>query len=317
VNSWSMPRREPTPPVGHLSQEGSTRKGSSSPLERGGSKCRRVLLAAFAISLSTSPATAADWAPQLTAAATWEENVTNANRAGDRVDALQLATSLAVEQRTGLTRELALLYGAQLEAESWPRFDQLDRVAAGPTLALRYKNGLGALAPTFTLSAAGTLSAARDFGRAGPAGSLSLVYAQGLTDTTHLTAGITGTRLDAHESVYARSGLEGFVECAYDFDANWRLRLSARWRHGDVLSYANPPRPDLVGLARDRTDNDAFGPSMIVYSLDAHTVSAGALLSRALDEATSLNLGVEWRETTRTPLLYVNRLVSLGVTRQF
>ena len=272
---------------------------------------------AFLASVVALRATAADWAPQLTATATWEENATNANQAVDRVDALQLATSLMIEQRAGLTRELALLYGAQLEAESWPRFDQLDRIAAGPTLALRYKDGLGPLAPTFTLRAAGTLSAARDFGRAGPAGSLSLIYAQGLTDTTHLTAGVTGTRLDAHESVYARSDVEGFVECAYDFDANWRLRLSARWRHGDVLSYATPPRPDLVGLARERTDNDTFAPSMFVYSLDAHTVSGAVLLSRALDEATSLNLGVEWRETTRTPLLYVNRLVSLGVTRQF
>jgi len=93
--------------------------------------------------------------------------------------------------------------------------------------------------------------------------------------------------------------------------------FSARWRHGDVLSYATPPRPDLVEVARVRTFSETFSRPMIVYSVEAHTVSGAVTVSRALNEVTSLDLGCEWRETTRSPLRYVNRLVSLGLTRQF
>lgn len=279
-------------------------------------KLSRPALVLLACSLIRA-ADAADWAPQITATATWDDNVTNANRDADRIGALHFAGEFEAGQRLSLTRELALLYGAEVDAEGWPRFDGLDRIAAGPTVALRYKNGIGPLAPTFTLRATGTLSVARESGRAGPEGNLSIIYAQGLTDATRLTAGITAARLDAHETVFARDGLEGFVELAHDFDPNWRLALAARWRQGDVVSYATPPRPDLVNLARVRVANDTFGRPMIVYSLEASSVGGAITLSRALDETTSLSLGVEWRETTRDPLVYVNRLVSLGVTRQF
>jgi len=276
-----------------------------------------VLIAVFTLSLAAASAMAADWAPQLTATATWEDNVSNANRAGDQIGALRLAGSFEAGQRTGLTRELALLYGGHLDAEGWPRFDGFDRFAAGPTVALRYKNGLGALAPVFTLRATGGLSGARESGRAGPEGNLRLDWAQGLTDATRLSAGLALARLSAREAVFVREGLEGSVVLAHDFDADWRLLISARWRQGDVLSYATPPRPDLVNLARIRVNNATFGRPMIVYSLEAHTLTGGITLSRALNETTSLNLGAEWRETTRVPLLYVNRLVSLGLTRQF
>jgi hypothetical protein len=279
-------------------------------------KLPRPALALIALSL-TGVAAAADWAPQITAAATWDDNVTNANRANDRIGALNFSGAFEMGQRLGLTRELALLYGAQVDAEDWPRFDGLDRIAAGPVVALRYKSGLGPLAPTFTLRATGSLSAARESGRAGPEGDLSIIYTQGLTDTTRLTSGITAGRLDARDPVFTRDGLEGFVELAHDLDVNWRLLFSLRWREGDVLSYATPPRPDLANLARVRVNNSTFGRPMVAYSLDAHTAGGAITLARALDPMTSLKFGLEWRETTRDPLLYVNRLVSLSVTRQF
>jgi hypothetical protein len=187
----------------------------------------------------------------------------------------------------------------------------------GPTVALQYKGGPGPQVPTFTLRATGTVSAAHESARAGPEGSLSFIYGQRLDPATRLSAGVTATRLDARGAVFARNGVEGFVAGTRDFDANWSGQLSASWRQGDVLSYATPPRPDLLDLARVRTTSTTFAEPRIAYSLEAHTVGAAASLSRTLDEATSLNLGVEWRETTRAPLLYVNRLVSLGVTRQF
>jgi len=278
---------------------------------------RRTAPTLGALLVLSLPAHAADWAPCLTATATWDDNLTNAARATDRLGALRLDTSVSVEHRTGLTSALALLSGAQLDLASVPRFDGLDRLALGPTLALRYKAGLGPLAPVVTLRAAATLSAARESGRAGPAANLALTVSRRLDEATQLRAGVELSRLAARQSVFARTGLEGFVELAHDLDPVWRVMLTARWRRGDVLSYATPPRPDLVALARVRTANDTFSRPFVAYSIDSHSLTGAITFSRALDDRTSLNFAFEWRETTRDPLVYVNRLVSLGVAHQF
>lgn len=272
-------------------------------------------LALFVASAFTFSSTAL--AAEVRMNSSWQDNATNAGRDSDRIGALRLSTELSAEQRLALGPDFTFLYGAQLAAESWPRFTGLDRAEAGPTLALRRKFGLGALAPTLTLAACGTLSAARESDRAGPAGNLSLAYAQRLDEANRLVARVELSRLDAHTALFARTGTEATVEFAHDLDTHWRVSLAARWRAGTVLAYATPPRPDLVALARTRAPSTTFDRSFVAYSLDAHSVALAASLSRALSENVSLNLSYEWRETTRTPLTYLNRLVSLGVAYQF
>jgi len=54
-----------------------------------------VLFVAFVVlSLSAIRLTAADWAPQLSAGAAWDDNATNANRASDRIGGLRLDAAL-------------------------------------------------------------------------------------------------------------------------------------------------------------------------------------------------------------------------------
>jgi len=259
----------------------------------------------------------AGWAPNLTTTATWDSNASNASRSADIVGALQLQAEADVAQRISLGGDDALFAGARLSAAAWPRFDGLDRAALGPRLAWQHKFGLGALAPTFSVALAADAVAAHESGRAGLAGGVTFAWRQRLDDATRLTLTHERARHDARAAVFDRTGAETSLELARDLDEHWSLALAARWREGDVVSYATPPRPDLVSLAKVRVPNATFGRPFVAYSLDARTLTGALALTRTLDPATALTFGYEWRDTERGPLRYVNHLVSAALVRQF
>ena len=272
------------------------------------------LFCASAVALAAAPA---DWAPNLTTTATWNSNATNANRSSDIIAALELRADATLTHRFALGRDDALFVGGQLAAEAWPRFSGLDAASLGPQLAWRHKFGLGALAPTFAIELAGDAVAARESARSGLAGSVTFAWRQRLDDATRIAFTHERARHDAREFVFDRTGSETALEVARDLDERWSLALAARWREGDVLSYATPPRPDLVALARVRVPNSTFDRPFVAYSVDARTLTGEVALTRALDEATALTFGYEWRQTERGPLRYVNHLVSVTLARQF
>ncbi len=260
----------------------------------------------------------ADWSPTLAATAEWNSNVTNANRSADVISALQLRADLGLfSYRVALGHDDSLVLGATVDAETWPRFDGLDRCSLGPRLAWRHKFGLGALAPVLSLELDAEAVAARDADRGGAAGAVRLAWRQRFGETAAFSLGYELSRHDAREGVYDRTGGELATEVAWDLDEAWRLGVGASWRDGDVLAYATPPRPDLLALARDRSDVDTFDRPMMAYAIKAHTLGSSIALTRSLDEQTAVILRYGARTTSRGPLTYVNHLVSVAYTRQF
>jgi hypothetical protein len=267
-----------------------------------------------ALALAGTPAS---WAPNITTTATWNSNVTNASRSSDVIGALQLRADFAATSRVALGTDDALLVGAQLGAEAWPRFDGLDRLALGPRLAWTHKFGLGPLAPVFSVELAADAIAAHESARRALGGSVTWALRQRLDDATRLALTHERAREDAHEFVFDRTGAETALTVTRDLAEPWSLALAARWRAGVVQSYATPPRPDLVALARVRVPNTTFDRPFVAYSLDAHTLTGALALTRTLDATTALTFAYEWRETTRDPLRYTNHLVSAMLVLQF
>ena len=273
---------------------------------------------AFGCSLLASlTAAPADWAPNITTTATWNSNATNASRSSDIIGALALRADLGVSHRFTPGTDDALIVGAQLAAEAWPRFDGLDRATLGPRLAWQHKFGLGALAPVFSVELAADAVAANESARNARAGGVTFALRKRLDVATVVALTHERARTDARESVFARTGNETALEITRDLAEPWSLALAARWREGVVQSYATPPRPDLVSLARVRVPNSTFDRAMVVYSLDARTVTGALTLARAVDNASALTFRYEWRQTARGPLCYVNQLVSAAFARQF
>lgn len=288
------------------------------PAEAGAtSPIRRCFLFIACLPASAFAADLADWAPNITTAATWNSNATNAGRSSDVISALELRADASATHRFSVGYHDALFIGANLTAEAWPRFDGLDHSSLGPRLAWQHKFGLGAFVPTFTAELSSDAVFARESDRSGLTGGVTFALRQRLDPATRVSLTHERARHDARALVFERTGHETALELARDLDESWSLTLAARWREGDVLSYATPPRPDLVALAKVRVPNTTFDRPFVAYSLDAHSLTSSLALSYALDPVTSLTFGYEYRETTRQPLRYVNHLVSAALAHQF
>lgn len=269
--------------------------------------------------LSLCPLTtrADNWAPNLTTTATWNDNATNANAGADELAGLQTEAVIIASERFSLGRADSLHPGLHFSGEWWPKFNGLLRGSAGARLEWRHKFGLGALAPTVSLELGADQAFTREHARRGTGSLVNLSLRKRFNDQWRGAVWHEWTDHAARGAVFDRRGSETALELGRDLNDVARLTLTLRHRDGDVVSYATPPRPDLVALARHRTDVDTFGRPMVAYSIDARTIGGKLAVIRAVNEASALIAGYEYRETERAPLRYVNHLVSLALVHQF
>jgi len=267
----------------------------------------------FTPSLAAAPA---GWAPNLTATATWDDNVTNANHSTDIIGALAFAANFAAAQRISLDHDDSLVLTAHVSGESFPEFTALDRASVGAQTAWRHKFGIGAQAPIFSVEFSGDASTARETDRSGLGAGVAFAWRQRFGESTLVALSQDFSRFDARGAVFDRSASETALVVTQTLADRWSFSATVRFRQGDVLSYATPPRPDLVALARIRSPVNTFGRPMVAYSLDAHTLGGALALTRTLDDRTSLALAAEYRATGHAALRYVNRLVSVALSRQ-
>ncbi|MDB6126185.1 MAG: hypothetical protein JWM35_81 [Verrucomicrobia bacterium] len=279
----------------------------------------KFFCAAFLASVSAlAAAEPSGWAPNVAITATWNSNATNADRGFDEISALLLQAEVDIfPTRIPLGHDDALFLSGGVALEAWPRFDGLDRVTFGPRVGWQHKFGLGALAPVLRFEVSVDVVDARDEERSGLAGSGRLLWRQRLDEATQITISYERIRHHARDELYNQTAGEAAAEISRELDEHWSVAAKAKWRQGDVLSYASPPRPDLVALARDRDTVDVFGKPLIAYSLDARSLGGSLALTRSLDERTALSFAYEVRVTERSPLRYVNHLVSAAINRQF
>ena len=186
-------------------------------------------------------------------------------------------------------RRTALRRTPGVGSEIWPRYDGLDRAAIGLTAGLTRKFGLGPFAPTLGLDLAGDVQTARESGRAGRAGAATLFLQKRVSPAWRLGLAHERVRYDARSHAFDRSGGATSLRSDYDFDDRWRVSVTVRHRHGGVLSYATPPRPDLLMEGKALTTVTTFDRQqpMVAYYFLARTLTGAIAVSRALDSATA------------------------------
>ena len=283
----------------------------------GGRRSPSTVWLAATLLAATASLRADNWDPNLTATATWNDNATNANAGPDERGGLQTEAVLLASERYSLGRADSLHPGLHFSGEWWPEFNGLLRGSAGGRLEWRHKFGLGALAPTFSVELGADQAFTREHARRGTSSLVNVSLRKRFNDQWRGALSHEWTDHAARGAVFDRRGSETALEFGRDVTDVARVTLTLRYRDGDVVSYATPPRPDLVTLARHRTDNNTFGRPMVAYSIDARTVGGKLAVIRAIDQASAVIAGYEYRETERTPLRYVNHLVSLAVVHQF
>ncbi len=278
----------------------------------------RFALSLLLLVFCPGPLTAA-WAWQGTTGAVWHGNVTNSDRASDRLAALQWQSELTGDFHRSLPGGNTVSAGLSLGLDLWPRYQGLDSLTIGPTVGFQHKFGLGAQAWVLNATATGGWGSVREANRSGLASQLQFEIRKRWGDSWQFALGTERARYEARHVAFDRSGRENYLRGEYQLNAVWHATVELRQRAGLVISYTTPPRPDLVQAGKILTLVDTFErpTPLLAYYFPADTRSASIELVRLLDPATSAYLRIEYGETRHNALRYLNPRSTLGVIHRF
>lgn len=264
-----------------------------------------VALVLAASALFVAPSARAEWLADAGGGLVYEDNLSRAARDADQKSDLAFVPRLSVGHRFQLTDSTSLALTADLRGSIYTEFSRLDNLAAGLTLGVREKLGLGRFAPWV-----------RVFGSAA-----WLNYVDDVLDSALLTAGLElGKRLhdrfdlqagylyegrDANDPVFDQAAHVVAVKGSLLLMEATELILGYATRWGDFTvtrraAGAAPPQPFRV--------IDTFDTRMFAFRIDATTYIASATLSHALTRHSSLNLGYEYQFSQGPRLTYPNNV---------
>jgi hypothetical protein len=269
-------------------------------------------LAAFAA------APVSDWAPNLTTRAAWLGNIDNGEAVWDRIGALQLDADVLATGKYDLSRVDAVHLTVDFGGNWVPRFNNAGRAYAGGRADWQHTFGHDEFAPIFTIEGGGDYVWAYENGRRGFAGELTLKMTKRFARVWRAGLSERFDELDAHHHVYDSRSNETTVQLGRDFNNDaTRLTFTARYRDGDVLTYAQYHRPDLEAIAREFEAVNTFKMPMRVYSAQAKTVAGRIALMHATAEDAAIVLAYEYAQTKGTGVKFANQIVSLSFVHQY
>lgn len=274
-----------------------------------------VLLLAVILPLEGVLAAAAEISAEI--GGRFESNVSNSNLPSDQLsDGFFTAR---VDAGTSGVWGRDWRWHAQLagEGEQAFRFTELSQIEGGIRLGVDRKFGLGWMAPRLQLN---LYTAYRGAGQPGASGarlapSLGLVWQ--FVERGGLSVRYVPQWFFAQGAVFYSGAQEGRVSGWFDVVPGTRLLLDYSIRYGDVVSYATPPRPDLVAIAEVKEATDVFGAERMVYRFDAWTQSVRAGIEQDLTTWMKLRLAYRFEITQRGSLDYANHIAEIGLRFKF
>lgn len=266
-----------------------------------------ILLAAFS----------AGWSSDVQTTVEWNSNVSNANAAADRIDAVALRADANGSVRYSLGTNDAITPAIHVGVDAWPQFAELTSVVSGFGVTWERKLGLGPFVPIVSAAAAADRINVHNSDLSGGRYTGTIGIRKRWEETTQYAAKVEFARRESRDAVYRGQSTTLTLIVDHDLSDRVRLELTPYWRTGAVVSYATPPRPDLVALAPNRDSVETFGRPMVAYGIEARSYGSVAALVYSLGDAASLSLAYELRETNRASIRYGNQLVSVSFVRQF
>lgn len=255
---------------------------------------------------------------QISTEVTWHDNITNAERPQDRLTDLQWRSELRLDGQRVFAGGHRLLGSLVLAAEAWARFEGLNQLAPGLAGGWEFKPGLGSHRPVFSAQFEGEWATAAESARQGRGGAGRLLVRQRFGSAWLITGGHEWRRFDAQGRAFDRTGREWQLRADWSAGARWTFRAEARERVGDVVSYSQPPRPDLEAIGKPISLVDTFeqGVPWIAYYFRARTRGGAVEVQRTFLRS-ALILRHEFRHTLHAGPGYKNHLTSLRFSATF
>jgi hypothetical protein len=245
----------------------------------------------------------------------YNDNVSNAQNAGDKISDEFLTGSASLSQVWIFGSNYVLSAGGDLNGEWFSHLSGLRNASIDAALSLRRKWGLGSLAPWARLSLVG--------GRTG--------YDDSYRNLTYYRATIdTGKRISARFNLlaayvfehhdgsiptpeYGEPPADVFSQNAHsvaitlEFSALSSLLMDVGLsaRHGDVVS-TTPQNPDIYYGSRAAVEDPAFGPEEYAYRIIGTTYGVHAGTHYALNEHHLIGFEVKYFSTRASGNNYNN-----------
>ena len=245
----------------------------------------------------------------------YDSNLSNSDRASDEKDDWAWKTDVRLADGFQLSRDIRLNLAADLHGAVWDHYDGFNEIGVGTSAGLRYRFGLGRQAPWILLEERIGYDRFHETVRSGWDESLRLRGGIAISERIAFEAGYTFENFAAPDDFFDEQGHTANARVIVDLTSSLQVVLGYTYRDGDVISYAVPPRPDILLLTSERRPVTTFGtnPLYTAYRLRGQThavsVSAGYALTRYL----SIQLAYEYAATSHDPLQYENHLVEAKV----
>src|SRR4051812_43327041 len=252
----------------------------------------------------------ADWRFDAETGAVYDSNLSRSDR--DSEEDWAWKTELRAANGFQLARDLRLNVGADLDGQMWTTYHALSNLDLGSTAGLRYRFGLGRQAPWLVVEDRLGYAWFNEPFRNGWANQFGVRGGMNITERLSFEAGYLFDHFAAQDDFFDISGQNFSLQLTYAVTSALRIAAGYQYRYGDVISYAIPPRPDILGVAdAEREDVATFGayPLRTAYSLEASTNSVSVSAAYAVNNYFSVRVSYEYAVTTHDPLQYEDHLV--------
>ena len=200
-----------------------------------------------------------------------------------------------------LARDWRLHLGGDFRSELWNEFTDFNHAGGGATAGLRYRFGLG---PAGALALAREPNRLRSFSRYRSSGwdeVASAARRNRSLATDRARGRLTPSRRSPRRTVSAiRRVTARSARVIFDLTSSLQVGLGYTFRDGDIVSYAVPPRPDIVQLASELRSVATFGTSPLTLPIGCagrHTLFRVRRLQP--DEILVVQLGLRIRHDFR------------------
>lgn len=262
------------------------------------------------------PATA-DWIRDFRSEMSYDDNLSSSDREADQRGDFALAGQARFGRFGELTDDLRLTVTADLDARTFARYEDFNCVILGSTASLRYRFGLGAMAPFVRIEGSGGYANFEQNLQDGGRYHTGIAIGKRITEQLAIDASYFFEDIGGRIRLFNRRSHTFALTAAFDLTETTRLIAAYEFRNGEVISYAVPERPDIVALANAHRPVDTFGRIYEAYNLDAMTNTFAFGISQALTQSLSINVRYEWQETSREQLSYIGNLFRVSFHASF
>ena len=257
----------------------------------------------------------ADWRFDAETGAFYDSNLSRSDRAADEKADWAWKSNVRIGNGFQLSRDLRLNIAGDVGGEVWDQFDAFDRIGIGGSAGLRYRFGLGRQAPWILAEDRLAYDFFREDIRNSWVNNFRIRGGVVVTDRLSIEAGYTFDHSAARDHFFDLEGHSGAVRLTFDVTSSLQIALGYNYRNGDVISYAIPPRPDILLLTSERRPVTSFGnnPLYTAYHLQGSTNTVSISAGYALTKYFSVQASYQYAATSHDPLEYENHLVEAKV----